>query len=138
MFSSRSLMVSCRIFKSFSHLEFILVHGVRVCSSFIELHAAVQVSQQHWLKRLFPILCSCLLCQRLIDHRHQGLFPGSIFCCTGLCVLIPAPHCFDDCGFVVFLEVWESYASCLVFVPQNCFGNSGSFVVPYKCLDCLF
>ena len=29
-------------------------------------------------------------------------------------VLVPVPHCFDDCGFVVFLEVWESYASCLV------------------------
>uniref|UniRef100_A0A8D0QAD6 Uncharacterized protein n=1 Tax=Sus scrofa TaxID=9823 RepID=A0A8D0QAD6_PIG len=40
MSSSRSLMVSCRIFKSFSRLEFIFVHGVRVCSSFIALHAA--------------------------------------------------------------------------------------------------
>ena len=30
MFSSRSLMVSHLIFKSFSHLEFIFVHGVRV------------------------------------------------------------------------------------------------------------
>ena len=40
MFSSRSLMVSCHILKSFSHLEFIFVHGVRVCSSFIALHAA--------------------------------------------------------------------------------------------------
>ena len=51
MFSSRSLMVSCRLFKSFSHLEFILVPGVRVCSSFIAWHAAVQVSQQCLLKR---------------------------------------------------------------------------------------
>jgi len=33
-------MVSCLIFKSFSHFEFIFVHGVRVCSSFIDLHAA--------------------------------------------------------------------------------------------------
>ena len=40
MFSSRRLMVSCHIFKSFSHLEFIFVHGVRVCSSFIALHVA--------------------------------------------------------------------------------------------------
>ena len=56
MFSSRSLMVSCRIFKSFSHLEFIFVHGVRVCSSFIDLHEAVQFSQHHLMKRLsfFP------------------------------------------------------------------------------------
>ena len=53
VFSSRSLMVSCLIFKSFSHFEFILVHGVRVCSSFIDLHAAVQVSRQFLLKRLY-------------------------------------------------------------------------------------
>ena len=52
MFSSRSFMVFCRIFKSFSHLEFIFVHGVRVCSNFIALHAAVQVSQQGLLNRL--------------------------------------------------------------------------------------
>uniref|UniRef100_A0A8D0XXD3 Uncharacterized protein n=1 Tax=Sus scrofa TaxID=9823 RepID=A0A8D0XXD3_PIG len=40
MFSSRSSMVSCLIFKSFgSHSEFIFVHGVRVCSSFTDLHA---------------------------------------------------------------------------------------------------
>uniref|UniRef100_A0A8D0P2M2 Uncharacterized protein n=1 Tax=Sus scrofa TaxID=9823 RepID=A0A8D0P2M2_PIG len=52
MFSSRSLMVSCLIFKSFSHFEFIFMHGVRVFSSLIYLHAAVQVSQQYLLKRL--------------------------------------------------------------------------------------
>jgi len=40
------------IFKSFSHFEFIFMHGVRMCSSFIDLHAAVQVSQQYLLKRL--------------------------------------------------------------------------------------
>uniref|UniRef100_A0A8D0RLL7 Uncharacterized protein n=1 Tax=Sus scrofa TaxID=9823 RepID=A0A8D0RLL7_PIG len=88
MFSSRSLGVSCLIFKSFSHFEFIFVHGMRVCSSFIDLHAAVQVSQQCLLKRLvfFPILYSCLLCQRLIDHRCQGFFLGSLFCSIGLYV----------------------------------------------------
>ena len=52
-------------------------------------------------------------------------------------VLVPMPHCLDDCGFVILPEVWESCASCLVFVPQDFFGNSGSFVVPYKFLDCL-
>ena len=44
VFSSRGLMVSCLIFKSLSHFEFIFVHGVRVCSSVIDLHAAVQFS----------------------------------------------------------------------------------------------
>ena len=52
MFSSRSLMVSCLIFKSFSHFEFIFVHGVRVCSSVMDVHAAVQVSQQCLLNGL--------------------------------------------------------------------------------------
>uniref|UniRef100_A0A8W4FR70 Uncharacterized protein n=1 Tax=Sus scrofa TaxID=9823 RepID=A0A8W4FR70_PIG len=52
MFSSRSLMVSYPIFKSLSHFEFIFMHGVRVCSSFIDLHAAVQVCQQCLLERL--------------------------------------------------------------------------------------
>ena len=37
MFSSRSFMLSCLIFKSLSHLEFIFVNGVRVCSNFIDL-----------------------------------------------------------------------------------------------------
>ena len=80
-----------------------------------------------WKDCLFPILCFCLLCQRLIDHRCLGLFLASLFCSIGLYV------CFDTStmlfwwrGFVILLEVWESYASCLVFVPQNCFGNSGS------------
>jgi len=45
-------MVSCLMFKFLRPFEFIFVHGVRVCSSFIDLHAAVQSSQQHLLKRI--------------------------------------------------------------------------------------
>ena len=41
------------MFKYLSHIEFIFLHGVRVCSSFIDLHAAVQFSQHHLLKRLY-------------------------------------------------------------------------------------
>ena len=44
MFSSRTLMVSQLIFKSFIHLEFIFVYGVSWCLSFIFLHVAVQLS----------------------------------------------------------------------------------------------
>uniref|UniRef100_A0A8D0NQ29 Uncharacterized protein n=1 Tax=Sus scrofa TaxID=9823 RepID=A0A8D0NQ29_PIG len=66
MFSSRSLMVSCHIFKSFSHLEFIFVHGVRVCSSFIALHAAVQVFHGHLLKAF-----QTTLCLRFLLHPHN-------------------------------------------------------------------
>ena len=60
-------MVSCLTFKPLSHFEFIFVHGVRVRSNFIDLHVAVQFSQHYLLKRLFPILYSSLLCQRLTD-----------------------------------------------------------------------
>jgi len=34
-------MVSCLIFKSFSHFEFIFMHDVSMCSSFTYLHAAI-------------------------------------------------------------------------------------------------
>ena len=47
-----SFMVSCLMFKSLSHFEFIFVHSVRVCSSFIDLHAAFQFSPHRLLKRL--------------------------------------------------------------------------------------
>ena len=52
MFSSRTLMVSRLIFKSFIHLEFIFVYGVSSWSNHIFLHVAVQLSQHHLLKRL--------------------------------------------------------------------------------------
>ena len=53
MFSSRTLMVSRLIFKSFVHLEFIFLYGVSWGSSLIFFHVAVQISQHHLLKRLF-------------------------------------------------------------------------------------
>ena len=48
-------MISSFLFQSFSHFQFLFARGVRVCSSFITLHAAVQLSQHYLLKRLsFP------------------------------------------------------------------------------------
>ena len=38
-------MVSCLIFKALSHFEFIFVYDFRICSKFIDLHTAVQLSQ---------------------------------------------------------------------------------------------
>jgi len=52
MFSSKSLILYSLIFTSLMHLEFIFVYDVRNCSNFILLHAAVQFSQHHLLKRL--------------------------------------------------------------------------------------
>jgi len=44
-------MVSYLTFRSFSHFDFICVHGVRVCSSFIDFQAAVQVSQEQFAEK---------------------------------------------------------------------------------------
>ena len=57
MFSSRSFMISCLIFKSLSHFEFTFVYGVREYSNFIDLHAAGQLLQHYLLKRVSFLHC---------------------------------------------------------------------------------
>ena len=109
MFSCRSFMVSCLMFQTLSNFEFILMHGLRVYSNFIDLHAAIQFSQHHLMKRLFPIL---YLYQRLINHRYLSLFLGSLFCsirllvyfCTGTILF---------CSFIILSEAWEVYVWAL-------------------------
>ena len=75
-------MVSCLIFKSFSHFEFILVHGVRVCSSFNALHAAVQVSQQCLLNRISFQESSFKLTEFPFMGQHL-IYPGEYSICAG-------------------------------------------------------
>ena len=47
-----SFVVSCLIFKSLSHFEFIFVYGMRECSNLIVLHVGIQLSQHYLLKSL--------------------------------------------------------------------------------------
>ena len=56
MFSSRSFIVSGLSFRSLIHFEFIFVHSVRKCSSFI-LQVVDQLSQHNLLKRLSFLHC---------------------------------------------------------------------------------
>ena len=72
--STGSFMVSCFVFKSLSHFEFIFVYGVRVCSKFIDLYVAVQLSQHHLLKRLSFLLLLNIFLPPLskIDYRCGG------------------------------------------------------------------
>ena len=56
MFSCRSFMVSCLTFKCLSHFEFIFVNGVRVCSNFIDLHVAIQLSLHHSTQKLLELI----------------------------------------------------------------------------------
>ena len=48
MFRTGNFIVSCLIFKSLSHFEFIFVQGVKECSNFIDLHAE---RQQYFLDK---------------------------------------------------------------------------------------
>ena len=54
LFFSRSSMLSCLMFKSLNHFEFIFVHDMGVCSNVVDLHAVVQLSQHHLMKIFFP------------------------------------------------------------------------------------
>ena len=53
-------MVLCLKFKSLNHFEFTFVYGERVCSNFIDVHVAVQLSHHHLLKRLSFFHCMFL------------------------------------------------------------------------------
>lgn len=137
--SFRSSMVTSAMFKSLSHVEFIFVLGVRVCSSFIGLHAAVLFPQHHLLKTLS-------FCQNhasfVKDELTIGVwvyFHGSLPCHWSVCLFWYQYHTLlRTVAVVIVPEVWESSASSLVMVPQNCFGNSGPSMAPYLFLDCLF
>ena len=122
------------IFKSLSHFEFIFVYVVRQCSNFINLHAAVQLSQQRLLKRLSFLYCIFLPPLSKMYWPWVWGFISGIFIlfCWSLCLSLCQGHCFDYCCFAVLFEAWKHYASMFVLFPQDSFDNFGSSVVPYK------
>ena len=68
--------MSCVIFKSLSHFEFIFVDGVRVCSDFMDLHVAVHLSEHHLLKTVFSP-CFILASLAFVEIYHLGNGTGS-------------------------------------------------------------
>ena len=52
-------------------------------------------------------------------------------------VFMPVPGCFDDSGLVIQFDIRYCDPSCFVLLSQNCCSYSGSFMVPYKFLNCL-
>ena len=48
MFSSKSFIVSGLTIRSLIHFEFIVVYGLKECSTLIFLHVAVQFSQHYF------------------------------------------------------------------------------------------
>ena len=124
-------MVSCLVFKTLSHFEYIFVHGMRVYSSFIDICVVVQLSQHHcWRDSPFPLYFlvsfvnwpsvqfssvtqSCpTLCDSM-NHSMPGLpvhhqLPEFVFI-SGLFIqfhwstwlFVPTPYCCDYCSFVI-------------------------------------
>ena len=133
--SSRSFMVSCLMFKSLGHFEFIFVHNKRVCSL---IYTRLSNFPTPLAEETVFYHCIFLLPLSKIDHRCVDFWALCSVPLIYVSVFVPIPHCFDYCSFVILSEVWEGYASCFVLFLQDCFVNSGSFMVPCKILDYLF
>ena len=134
MFSSWSFIVSCPIFRFLSHSEFSLEFSVREYSNYVDLHAAFPIPLAEEI--IFHTVCSCLLHHRLINPRYMGFIYNKQGLFWGLCS-VPLMHVcfcantmlFSVLYFVVLSEVWKICTFSFVLFPQDCFGNSGSFVV---------
>ena len=104
-------MVSCLMFKSLSHFEFILcMLWGSVLVSLIYMQLCSFPSTTCWRDSFCPILYSCLF-KKLIDHICLGLFLGALFCSidpySHLCT---NPHCFDFFSFVRLSEILENHS----------------------------
>ena len=51
---------------------------------------------------------------------------------------LPVPGCFDHSVLVIQIDITYSDPSCFVLLSQNCCSSSGSFMVPYDFLKCVF
>ena len=114
VFSSRSFIVYSLTFGSLIHFEFIFVCGVRQCSNFILLLAAVHFpSTTSCRDCLFSTAYSCL-CHRLDDHSLTGLSLGFLSC--------PIDLYFCPCA--------SSRPSWILHLCNRSFLKSGSLIPP--------
>ena len=127
LFSVKSFIMSCLMFKSLRHFEFIFVYV-------FSLHwfpLTVQLSQHPLLKTF----SHCVFLPPLLKINWPqvcGFISGLSVPFIHVSIFVPVLHCFDYCSFLLLSEVWEDYACCIILSPQDCFGHSGSFMVPYK------
>ena len=118
----------------FSSMSFI-VHGL-TCRHVIHpefIFAFIFITVGGGPKKIllqFMSQCSAYIYHRLTDDSVWVYFwsfqPVPLIYISGF---VPAPCCFDDCSFVVLLEISEPDPSSSVFLSQCCFC---SFVSSYK------
>ena len=134
MFSSRSFIVSGLTFRSLIHFEFIFVHGVRKCSSFILLQVVDQFSQHHLLKEV--VFSPLYILASFVEHKVSicvwiYLWAFYFVPLIYISVFVPVPYSLDDCGFVVEPEVRQVDSSSSILLSQDCSGYSRFFIFPY-------
>ena len=129
MFSYRSFIVSGLIFSSSTNFEFIFVHGVRKCFSFIILEVVDQFSQHHLLKRLSFLYCISLPPLSKIRCPWICLWTFYFVPLIYISVFVPVPYCLDECSFVVQSEVRQVDSSSSILLSQDCFGYSRFFCI---------
>ena len=140
-----SFIVFGLTFRYLIHFEFIFVYGVRKCSNFILSRVAFHFPQHHLLKRLsFPHCIFLLPLSKIRNPQVHGfVWAFYLIPLVYISVFVPVPYCLDDCsfavcGFVVWAEVRKVGFSSSIFLSQDCFGYSGSFVFPYELWKFLF
>ena len=139
-FSSRTFMLLSLTFNSLIYFELILVYGVRRWSSFIFLHIAVQFSQRHLLNRLFLPHCMFLPPLLSVNQLQRcGFMSGlSIMYYWSICLLCQYHAVLIAMDLQYSLISGTVHTSNFVILSQDCCGESGTFVVPYKFLDYVF
>ena len=105
----RSFIVSHLMFRSLIHSEFIFVHGVRKCCSFILLQVVDQFSQQAPLVKEIVFNPLYILASFVKDKVSTCVWIylwGFYFVpLINISVFVPVPYCLDNCGFVIEPEV---------------------------------
>ena len=115
-----------------SSLNFIFVYVVIKCSNLILLHIAFQFSQHHLIEEMSFLHCIFLLPLSQINWPYVCGFTSVLSILFHWSVFVPVPYCFDYYSFVILSEVREPDSSNSIFLSQDCFGYSWSFVFPYK------
>lgn len=90
------------------HLELMLVYKLSWGSCFVPLHAAIQWSQSHLLKRPVSFMNYFQFFSKISLLYTCGL-PAVVcilFHCSSF-VSVPVPACFDDHCPVICLEIWN-------------------------------
>ena len=132
--SARSFMVSYLMFKAFMSWFLCVMWGI-ILTSLICTRLSNFPNTTCWRDYLFPIVYSFPLCWRLTLGAWVYFSSIGPYVCFGTSTTLP--------GLLWLCNiVWNLGELRLLlgffFPPQDGFGNSGSFSVPYKSLDCLF